>query len=98
MPSPYWATTNLCGARSVPRLGSAALHSEPERVRPLLLLLKLLGLRAESKGVRPRLLLLLLLAGGGVQVPTLRPVLAAARVIRNTALQSTETKSFGGRA
>jgi hypothetical protein len=96
MSSPYWATTNLCGARSVPRLGSAALHSEPERVRPLLLLR--LKLRTESKGVRSRLLLLLLLVGGGVQVPTLRPVLAAARVIRNTALQSTETKSLGGRA
>jgi hypothetical protein len=82
------STTNLRGARSVSWLGSAALHSEPERVRPLLLLLrlKLLGLRAESKGVGPRLLLLLV--GGGVQVPALRAVLAAAGAIQNPALHA----------
>ena len=84
-------TTNLCRASSVPLLGSAALHPEPKTVR--LLLLKLLGLRPEgllllllpapgtkSEGV---LRLLLLLVRGGVQVPALRPVLAAARIIQN---------------
>lgn len=84
----------LCWTRCVPLLRSAALHPEPKGVRPLLLLLlllKLLGLRtegllllllpargAEPKGVGPRLLLLLLLVGGGVQVPALLPVPAAA--------------------
>lgn len=81
-----------CRASNVPLLGStAALHPEPKPVRLLLLLLKLLGLRTErllllrparrteSKGVGLRLLLLLLLVvGGGVQVPALRPILAAA--------------------